>query len=287
MVTFDLVFEQYIKSLLQNVLIPYGHTFYYLNNFKPESIDKEIDRNKYLVIYDEGGLSRIHPDFSESGTKAFFISFITPVIEGGNTIKTYKEQLDDLADLLRFEDVELQDNDGNPLFNVTTVVGDAEPIENVTQQGIRYLFQMEISAVYQNIQDEDKLVAIREEQRKVSISLDGGITYEQVKGKIEFKKDMSKDLNIYPVNKQDIAQNYLKQKRCTLTLQCQRAQNGVVEELYQLCEDNEDGVIYMKIKDYANDKERTYICKVSQASDMGSYGLYNTLLLVFEASKLE
>jgi hypothetical protein len=289
MITFDLAFENYVKSLVNNVLMPYGHTWYYLNNFKPEYIENQEDREKYLIIFDEGALTRIHPDFTESGTKAFFFSFITPIIENRNSLKVYKEQLDDLADSLRFNNVEMQDADGIPLFNVTTTIGDATPIENTTQHGIRYLFQMSVSAVYQTLQDHsNKLVAIREEERKVEISLDGGATYTEVKGKLAYQKGNSTDLSIFPVNNERVAQNYRKQRRKTHTLQVIRGKSGIVEQLYQLYELANDSNVSLKlrVRDYVGAPQYEYDAKLTQVVENGEYGQFNSTVFTFEINKV-
>lgn len=289
MKTFDLVFETYVKGIINNDFLPFENEFYYINNFKPEYIDDEDDMNKYLVIYNEGELTRIHRDFVESGTKAYFINVLSPVIQGEYGLKYYKEQLEAFADRLRFEDTEIQDEDGTPLFTVTSVVGDVDPVENITQNGIRYVFTIAISCTYNSLQQEEgKIIPVREEQRLLEISLDGGMTYEKVKGKLAFQKGHSSDLNIFPTNGERVAQNYLKQRRKTHTLQVQRGTTCVAEELYQLYEDS-DGIvndIKIKCKDYPTAPTREYLCTLVQAVESGEYGLFTTLVFTFEIKKV-
>lgn len=289
MKTFDLVFETYVKSIIDNAFLPFENDFYYINNFKPEFIDNEEDMNKYLVIYSEGELTRIHRDFVESGTKAYFINFLTPVIQNSNGLKYYKDQLDSFADKLRFEDTEIQDEDGTPLFTVTSVIGDSDPIEKVTQNGIRYLFTVDVSCTYNSLQEEEgKIIPVREEQRKLQISLDGGVTYQDVKGKLAFQKGHSSDLNIFPTNKEPIAQNYLKQRRKTHTLQVQRGTTGVAEELYQLYEDSDGTIknIRIKCRDYPGAPTREYLCTLTQAVESGEYSLFTSLVFTLEVKKV-
>ena len=285
MITFDLAFETYLKELINNSLLPYSHVFYYINNLKPEYIDKEEDKQKYLVIFDEGSLSRIHRDFVESGTKAYFLNFLTPVIEDKNGLKLFKQQLDDIAEQLRFENSIIEDTDGTPLFSITSSVGDSEPIQNATQHGIRYLFRIDVSCVYNSLQEEEgKVRPVKEEERELKISLDNGATFNDVKGKIAFQKGHSSDLNIYPTNGKSIAQHYLKQRRKTFTLQVQRATTGIIEDIYQLYEDSDTSLknIIIKCRDYVNAPIRNYYCSLVQIIESGEYSLFSTLLLNFE-----
>lgn len=288
MKTFDLVFETYVKGIIDNAFLPFENEFYYINNFKPAYIENEEDMNKYLVIYNEGELTRIHRDFVESGTKAYFINFLTPVIQNEYGLKYYKDQLDSFADKLRFEDTEIQDEDGTPLFNATSIIGDSDPIEKITQNGVRYLFTIDISCTYNSLQyEEGKIIPVREEQRLLEISLDGGLTYKNVKAKLSLQKSHSSDLNIFPTNNNKVAQNYLKQRRKTITLQVQRATSGVIEELYQLYEDSDDSVNNIKIKcrDYNGAPEREYFCTLVQAIESGEYSLFTSLVFTFEIKK--
>ena len=285
MITFDLAFETYLKELINNSLLPYSHVFYYINNLKPEYIDKEEDKQKYLVIFDEGALSRIHRDFVESGTKAYFLNFLTPVIEDKNGLKLFKQQLDDIAEKLRFENSIIEDIDGKPLFSITSSIGDSEPIQNTTQHGIRYLFRIDISCVYNSLQEEEgKIRPVKEEERLVECSLDGGSTYELVKGKISFQKGHSSDFSIFPTNNNPVAQHYLKQRRKTITMQIQRGTTGVMENLYQLYEDSNSktGDIILKVKDYDLAPQRLYKCSLSQVIESGEYGLFTSLVYTFE-----
>lgn len=285
MITFDLAFETYLKELINNALLPYSHVFYYINNLKPEYIDKEEDKEKYLVIFDEGGLSRIHRDFVESGTKAYFLNFLTPIIEGNNSLKVFKQQLDDIAESIRFENSIIEDADGNPLFSITSSIGDSEPIRKTTQQGVRYLFRIDVSCVYNSLQEEQgKIRPVKEEERELKISLDNGTTFTNVKGKIAFQKGHSSDLNIYSANGHPIAQNYLKQRRKTFTLQVQRATTGVVEDVYQLYEDSDIRLqnIIIRCKDYVNAPTRDYLCSLVQIIENGEYSKFSTLVLSFE-----
>lgn len=285
MITFDLAFETYLKELLTNSLLPYAHSFYYISNLKPETIEKKEDRDKYIIIFDEGTLSRIHRDFVESGTKAYFINILTPIIENKNGLKEYKQQLDDIAENLRFENSLIEDGSGNPLFNVTSSIADSEPIEKVTQNGIRYLFRIDVSCVYNSLQEETgKLVPIREEERELKISLDNGNTFEEIKGKVAFQKGHSSDLNIYPSNGKPIAQHYLKQRRKTFTLQVQRGKSGIAEELYQLYEDSDNKLqnITIRIKDYESAPTRDYLCSLVQVVESGEYSLFSSLVFSFE-----
>lgn len=289
MKTFDLVFETYVKSIIDNAFLPFTNEFYYINNFKPEYIDNEQDMDKYLVIYNEGALTRIHRDFVESGTKAYFINFLTPVIQGEYGLKYYKEQLESFADKLRFEDTEIQDEDGTPLFTVTSIVGDVDPIEKITQNGVRYLFTIDVSCTYNSEQQEEgKIIPVREEQRLLQISLDGGVTYQDVKGKLAFQKGHSSDLNIFPTNGERVAQNYLKQRRKTHTLQVQRGTTGVAEELYQLYEDSDGSVnnIKIKCKDYPSAPTREYLATLTQAVESGEYSLFTALVFTFEVKQV-
>lgn len=286
MITFDLAFETYLKELINNsILPPYSHVFYYVSNFKPEAIEKLEDRSKYIILFDEGSLSRIHRDFVESGTKAYFLNILTPIIEDKNGLKLYKEQLDDIADNLRFENSIIQDADGNPLFTITSSIDDSEPIEKITQNGIRYLFRIDVSCIYNSLQEEvGKLIPVREEERELGISLDNGKTFEEVKGKIAFQKGHSSDLNIYPTNGQPIAQHYLKQRRKTFTLQVQRATNGITEDIYQLYEDSDSKLnnIKIRIKDYEGAPTREYLCSLVQVIESGEYSLFTSLVFNFE-----
>lgn len=289
MKTFDLVFESYVKNIVDNAFLPFKNEFYYINNFKPEYIDDEEDINKYLVIYSEGELTRIHKDFVESGTKAYFINFLTPVIQDEYGLKYYKEQLDKFADRFRFEDTEIQDEDGTPLFTVTSVVGDSDPVENITQNGVRYVFTISVSCTYNSLQHEEgKIIPVREEQRLLEISLDGGNTYQKVKGKLAFQKGHSSDLNIFPTNGERVAQNYLKQRRKTHTLQIQRGTTGVAEELYQLYEDSDGKVNNIKIKcrDYPTAPIREYLATLTQVVESGEYSLFTSLVFTFEVKKV-
>jgi hypothetical protein len=285
MITFDLAFETYLKELINNYIAPSEHVFYYVTNFKPESIENVQDRAKYLIIFDEGGLSRIHRDFVESGTKAYFLNFLTPVIEDKKGLKVFKQQLDDIAENLRFENSLIEDEDGKPLFNLTSSIGDSEPIKKTTQTGVRYLFRIEVSCIYNSLQEEfGKVIPVREEERELSISLDNGETYKEVKGKISFQKSLSSDLNIYPVNNMSLAQHYLKQRRKTCTLQVQRATTGIIEEMYQLYEDSDDTLknIMIKVRDYKNSPERVYSCSLVQAIESGEYSLFTSMVFTFE-----
>lgn len=290
MKTFDLVFETYLRSIIDNAFLPFENEFYYINNFKPDYIDNEEDENKYLIIYDEGDLTRIHRDFAESGTKAYFVSFLTPLIEGEKGLKFYKQQLDDFVEKFRFEDTKFEDEDGTSLFSVTSVVSDSDPIENITQNGIRYLFNVAISCTYNSLQSNgDKLIPVREEQRILELSLDGGVKYTQFKGKLATQKGHSSDLNIFPTNGNKIAQNYLKQRRKTMTIQVQRATTGVSEELYQLYEDSDGSVNNLKIKcrDYPGAPLREYSCKLVQAVESGEYSLFTALVFTFEINNVK
>jgi hypothetical protein len=285
MITFDLAFETYVRNLITNSFLPYSNVFYYINNLKPEYIDKEEDKEKYLVIFDEGELSRIHRDFVESGTKAYFLNFLTPVIENKNSLKLFKQQLDDIAENLRFENTIIEDAEGVPIFSITSSIGDSDPIEKVTQNGIRYLFRIDVSCVYNSLQEEEgKVRPVREEERKLEISLDSGKTFQEVKGKISFQKSLSSDLNIYPTNNQPIAQHYLKQRRKTCTLQVQRATTGVAEEMYQLYEDNSSMLqnVRIRCKDYEKSPTREYYCSLIQAVESGEYSLFTSLVFSFE-----
>lgn len=285
MITFDLAFETYLKELINNTLLPYSHVFYYINNLKPEYIDKEEDKEKYLIIFDEGALSRIHRDFVESGTKAYFLNFLTPVIEDKNGLKLFKEQLDKIAENLRFENSIIEDVDGTPLFSITSSIGDSEPIQKITQHGVRYLFRIDVSCVYNSLQEEEgKIRPVKEEERELKISLDNGTTFTNVKGKIAFQKGHSSDLNIYPTNGNSISQNYLKQRRKTFTLQVQRATTGVVEDVYQLYEDSDIRLqnIIIRCKDYVNAPTRDYLCSLVQIIESGEYSKFSTLVLSFE-----
>jgi hypothetical protein len=285
MITFDLAFDSYLKTLINDCLLPYSHMFYYISNLKPEYIDKEEDREKYLVIFDEGSLSRIHRDFVESGTKAYFLNFLTPVIDGKNSLKEFKQQLDDIAENLRFENSIIEDADGKPLFTITSSIGDSEPIRKTTQNGIRYLFRIDISCLYNSLQEEvGKVIPIREEERELKISLDNGVTFEEVKGKIAFQKGHSSDLSIYPTNNSPIAQHYLKQRRKTFTLQVQRATTGVIEDLYQLYEDCDNRLqnIIIRCKDYSNAPTRDYNCALVQVVESGEYSLFTSMVFTFE-----
>lgn len=288
MITFDLAFETYLKELISNTLLPYTHVFYYINNLKPEYIDKEEDKEKYLVIFDEGGLSRIHRDFVESGTKAYFLNFLTPIIEDKNSLKVFKQQLDDIAESIRFENSIIEDADGNPLFSITSSIGDSEPISKTTQHGVRYLFRIDVSCVYNSLQEEEgKVRPVREEERKVEISLDNGNTFQEVKGKIAFQKAHSSDLNIYPTNNNPIAQHYLKQRRKTFTLQVQRATTGVAEEMYQLYEDSDNVLenIKFRVRDYDGAPTREYTGSITQAVESGEYSLFTSLVFTYETSE--
>lgn len=285
MITFDLAFETYLRELIDNSIMPFINDFYYISNFKPESIENEGDRNKYIIIFDEGSLSRIHRDFVESGTKAYFLNILTPIIENKNGLKVYKQQLDDIADNLRFENSIIQDSDGNPLFSVTSIISDSEPIRKTTQNGIRYLFRIDISCLYNSLQEEvGKVIPIREEERELKISLDNGVTFEEVKGKIAFQKGHSSDLSIYPTNNSPIAQHYLKQRRKTFTLQVQRATTGVIEDLYQLYEDCDNRLqnIIIRCKDYSNAPTRDYNCALVQVVESGEYSLFTSMVFTFE-----
>lgn len=285
MKTFDLVFETYVKGIIDNAFLPFENEFYYINNFKPAYIENEEDMNKYLVIYNEGELTRIHRDFVESGTKAYFINFLTPVIQNEYGLKYYKDQLDSFADKLRFEDTEIQDEDGTPLFTATSIIGDSDPIEKITQNGVRYLFTIDISCTYNSLQyEEGKIIPVREEQRVLEISLDGGNTYEKIKGKLKTQKGHSSDLNIFPTNGNKIAQNYLKQRRKTITIQVQRGTTGIAEELYQLYEDSDNVVNNIKIKcrDYPGAPTREYTATLTQAIENGEYSMFTGLVFIFE-----
>lgn len=285
MITFDLAFETYLKELLNNSFASFTNVFYYINNLKPADIDKPEDKAKYLIIFDEGELSRIHRDFAESGTKAYFLNFITPVIEDKKGLKLFKQQLDDVAENLRFENSIIEDENGNKLFSITSTIGDSEPIEKVTQNGIRYLFRIDVSCVYNSLQDEaGKLRPIKEEDRELKISLDSGRTFDEVKGKIAFQKGHSSDLAIFPTNSKPIAQHYLKQRRKTFTLQVQRGTTGVAEEMYQLYEDGDKSLsnVIIRIKDYEGAKTRDYKCSLVQAIESGEYAKFSTIVFIFE-----
>ena len=287
MITFDLAFETYVRNLITNSFLPYSNVFYYINNLKPEYIDKDEDKEKYLVIFDEGELSRIHRDFVESGTKAYFLNFLTPVIENKNSLKLFKQQLDDIAENLRFENTIIEDAEGVPIFSITSSIGDSDPIEKVTQNGIRYLFRIDVSCVYNSLQEEEgKVRPVREEERKLEISLDNGQTFREVKGKIAFQKAHSSDLNIYPTNNNPIAQHYLKQRRKTFTLQVQRATTGVAEEMYQLYEDSNDVLenIKFRVRDYDGAPTREYTGSITQAVESGEYSLFTSLVFTYETS---
>ena len=289
MKTFDLVFETYVRGIIDNAFLPFKNDFYYVNNFKPEYVDNEEDMNKYLVIYNEGELTRIHRDFVESGTKAYFINFLTPIIQGEYGLKYYKDQLDKFAENLRFENTEIQDEDGTPLFNVTSVIGDSDPVERITQNGTRYVFTVSVSCTYSALQPEEgKIIPVREEQRLLQISLDHGVTYTDVKGKLAFQKVHASDLNIYPTNKSKVAQHYLKQRRKTHTLQVQRGTTGVVEDLYQLYEDSDGEVndIFIKCKDHPTAPTRIYRMTLVQAIEGGEYSLFTALVFTFEATEV-
>lgn len=289
MKTFDLVFETYVKGIVDNAFLPFTNEFYYVNNFKPEYIDNEEDMNKYLVIYNEGELTRIHRDFVESGTKAYFINFLTPIIQGEYGLKYYKDQLDKFAEKFRFENTEIQDEDGTPLFTVTSVIGDSDPIEQITQNGVRYVFTVSVSCTYSSLQEEEgKIIPVREEQRLLQISLDGGNTYTDVKGKLAFQKGHSSDLNIYPTNGESVAQHYLKQRRKTHTMQVQRGTTGVAEDLYQLYEDSDGMVnnIFIKCRDYPGAPTRIYQMTLVQAIESGEYSLFSSLVFTFETKKV-
>ena len=285
MITFDLAFETYLKELLNNSLLPYNHVFYYITNLKPEYIENKEDREKYIIIFDEGSLSRIHRDFVESGTKAYFLNILTPIIENKNGLKVFKEQLDDIADNLRFENSIIEDAYGNPIFSLTSSIDDSEPVEKVTQNGIRYLFRIDVSCVYNSLQEEvGKIIPVREEERELKISLDDGITFEEVKGKLSFQKGHSTDLNIFPVNNEKLAQHYGKQRRKTFTLESQRATSGILEEIYQLYEDNNTILknITLRIKDYSSAPTRDYKCSLIQVVESGEYSLFTSLVFSFE-----
>ncbi len=288
MKTFDLVFETYVKGIIDNAFLPFENEFYYINNFKPAYIDNEEDMNKYLVIYNEGELTRIHRDFVESGTKAYFINFLTPVIQNEYGLKYYKDQLDSFAEKLRFEDTEIQDEDGTPLFTATSIIGDSDPIEKITQNGVRYLFTIDVSCTYNSLQHEEgKIIPVREEQRLLEISFDG-VNYEKVKGKLAFQKGHSSDLSIFPTNGNKVAQNYLKQRRKTHTLQVQRGTTGIAEELYQLYEDSDGTVnnIFIKCRDYPTAPTRIYLMTLTQAVESGEYSLFTSLVFTFETKKV-
>lgn len=285
MITFDLAFETYLKELINNALVPYLNVFYYISNLKPADIDKTEDKAKYLVIFDEGELSRTHRDFIESGTKAYFLNFITPVIEDKKGLKSFKQQLDTIAENLRFENSIIEDEDGKPLFNITSSISDSEPMEKITQNGLRYLFRIDIKCIYNSLQEEfGKVIPVREEERKLKMSLDNGKTFQEVKGKISFQKSLSSDLNIYPVNNLPLAQHYLKQRRKTCTLQVQRATTGVIEEMYQLYEDSDESLknIIIRVKDYSNAPQRDYVCSLVQAIESGEYSLFTSMVFTFE-----
>lgn len=285
MITFDLAFESYLKELINNSLLPYSNEFYYITNLKPTAIENEEDKNKYIIIFDEGELSRIHRDFVESGTKAYFLNILTPVIENKNGLKVFKQQLDDICEHLRFENTIIEDETGLPIFSVTSSISDSDPIEKTTQNGIRYLFIIDISCVYNSLQEEKgKVIPVREEERKLEISLDNGTTFKEVKGKISFQKSLSSDLNIYPTNNNTIAQHYLKQRRKTCTLQVQRATTGVIEEMYQLYEDSSVLLqnIVIRCKDYEKAPTRDYYCSLIQAVESGEYSLFTSLAFSFE-----
>lgn len=290
MITFDLAFETYLKELLNNYLLPYNHVFYYITNLKPEYIENKEDREKYIIIFDEGSLSRIHRDFVESGTKAYFLNILTPIIENKNGLKVFKEQLDDIADNLRFENSIIEDAGGNPIFSLTSSIDDSEPVEKVTQSGIRYLFRIDISCIYSSLQEEvGKVIPIREEERELRISLDNGFTFEEIKGKIAFQKGHSSDFNIYPTNNNKIAQHYLKQRRKTFTLEVQRATTGIIEYLYQLYEDSDNRLqnIIIRCKDYSNAPTRDYTCSLVQVVENGEYSLFTSLVLSFEVRETQ
>ena len=285
MITFDLAFETYLKELINNSLLPYSHVFYYITNLKPDDIEKKEDREKYLVIFDEGSLSRIHRDFVESGTKAYFLNILTPIIENKNGLKIYKEQLDDIAENLRFENSIIEDEDGTPLFSITSTISDSEPVEKVTQNGIRYLFRIDVSCVYNSLQEEEgKLRPVREEERLLEISLDNGVTFYKAEGKIALQKGHSSDLNIYPVNNKPIAQHYLKQRRKTMTLQSQRATTGILEEIYQLYEDSSPQLdnIIIREQSYSTAPKRDYKCSLVQVVENGEYSLFSSMVYTFE-----
>ena len=290
MITFDLAFETYLKELLNNYLLPYNHVFYYITNLKPEYIENKEDREKYIIIFDEGSLSRIHRDFVESGTKAYFLNILTPIIENKNGLKVFKEKLDDIADNLRFENSIIEDAGGNPIFSLTSSIDDSEPVEKVTQSGIRYLFRIDISCIYSSLQEEvGKVIPIREEERELRISLANGFTFEEIKGKIAFQKGHSSDFNIYPTNNNKIAQHYLKQRRKTFTLEVQRATTGIIEYLYQLYEDSDNRLqnIIIRCKDYSNAPTRDYTCSLVQVVENGEYSLFTSLVLSFEVRETQ